>query len=705
MILRGIILLFFLLVTTMNAGAQTNDEEIGLAQAFGDEDFISLATGSRQLITRAPAVASVITAQDIKAMGATDLDQVLETVPGLHVSVAPRAYSPLYTIRGIYTENNPQVLVLINDIPITNVFVGNRSDIWGGMPVQNISRIEVIRGPGSAVHGADAFAGTINIVTKTASDIDGTEIGGRKGSFDSGEGWLLHGSRWRGYDTAFFLDYLSTDGADNIITNDAQTFFDGISGTNATLAPGPVNLKRDNIDARLDISKGNWKFRMGYQGRYNIGTGAGVAQALDPTGSGTSRRLNADITYHANLRRNWDVTSQISYFNTSAESQLVLFPPGTMGPNPFNTTPFPQGMIGNPDVYEKHYRINLSAFYHGIDNHTIRLGTGFTFDDMYKIRESKNYDALTYFPLGSLIDVSNDPNSVFIQPHTRDIAFVFVQDEWSVSPDWDLTGGIRYDHYSDFGSTVNPRLALVWQTSYNLTSKLLYGRAFRAPSFQELYNINNPVALGNPNLKPETINTIELAFDYRPAERFRYGLNVFSYEMQDILRFVGNPAIAENKGNQTGYGLEIEADAHLNPMFELYGNYAYQHSTDDQTDAEVANAPAQQLYIRMDWRLANAWYMNAQINAVADRSRAVGDTRPAVDNYSTTDLILRYKWPDTRWELAAAVKNLFDNDIFEPSPGPTPPPVSLPPLIPNDLPLAGRTWFLEARYSVGNAKN
>ena len=66
MILRRFVLLIFLHVATMHAAAQELDDEIGLAQAFGDEDFISLATGSRQLITKAPAVASVITADDIK---------------------------------------------------------------------------------------------------------------------------------------------------------------------------------------------------------------------------------------------------------------------------------------------------------------------------------------------------------------------------------------------------------------------------------------------------------------------------------------------------------------------------------------------------------------------------------------------------------------------------------------------------------------
>jgi len=131
------------------------------------------------------AVATVITARDIEAMGATDLDQALESVPGLHVSMSNVALNPIYEFRGIATKNNPEVLMLVNGIPITNVLWGERGQIWGGMPLENVARIEVIRGPGSALYGADAFSGVINIITKTAADIKGTEYGLRAGSFNS----------------------------------------------------------------------------------------------------------------------------------------------------------------------------------------------------------------------------------------------------------------------------------------------------------------------------------------------------------------------------------------------------------------------------------------------------------------------------------------------------------------------------------------
>ncbi|MDQ7051187.1 MAG: TonB-dependent receptor plug domain-containing protein [Enterobacterales bacterium] len=106
--------------------------EDSLADFYGDEDFISIATGSKQLIYQAPSTASVITAKDIKQMGATDIDEVLESVPGLHVSFSSTGNLPLYIFRGINGSFNPQVLMLINGIAITNLLAGDRSQMWGG---------------------------------------------------------------------------------------------------------------------------------------------------------------------------------------------------------------------------------------------------------------------------------------------------------------------------------------------------------------------------------------------------------------------------------------------------------------------------------------------------------------------------------------------------------------------------------------------
>lgn len=689
------ILIIELIFSAMTVYAKTTEEE-EFSRIYGDEEFVSLATGGYQATSRAPAVATVITSADIAAMGATDLDNILETVPGLHVSYSIVAFNPIYTVRGIYSEFNPQVLILINGVSITNLFLGNRSQTWGGMPVNNISRIEIIRGPGSALHGADAFSGTINIVTKTFADIQGMEIGARAGSFNSREAWLLTGGQWGDIKAAFSVEWRTTDGHRETVDADAQTFFDGLFGTNASLAPGPVNTGRDTLETRLDLSRTAWRVRLGYQGRHDVGSGAGAAQALDPQGYGESDRINADVTYDKpDFLPDWNVIGQLSYFDVSTKTALTLYPPGAT----FPTGIFPEGLIGNPAVYERHVRFSAAAIYSGFTHHSMRLGVGVNEGRIYKVQESKNYGVGTGglpVPLGSVMDVSDDPMQVFIEPHQRTVVYALAQDEWSFYPDWNLTAGVRHDAYSDFGGTTNPRLALVWQSSFTLTSKLLYGRAFRAPAFAEQYNINNPLALGSSDIKPETIDTLELAFDYRPVDSLRIALNLFKYEMKDIIRFSPDPApatskTARNQGMQDGHGLEWEMRWNVTRSVDIKANYAWQDST-DETGEHVANAPRQKFYAQADWRFVPYWSVNAQVNRIMDRKRAAGDSRPAIADYTVVNLALRRKNVTDGLDVGLIVHNALDADAREPSPAPG--------YIRNDLPLPGRSMYVELRYAM-----
>lgn len=708
--------MMILLVAGMRVVAEASDQldEEALLGFYGDEEMISIATGNYVPISKAPAVATVITAEDIRAIGATDLDEVLETVPGLHVARDVIGYNPIYTFRGIYASFNPQVLVLINGIPITNLFQGDRNLMWGGMPVEAIARIEIIRGPGSALYGADAFAGVIDIITKSRGDIQRAEVGGRVGSFDTEDLWAVYGGDIGDFEVALVLEYHNTDGQREVIEADAQTGLDAALGTNASLAPGSVNLQRDNFDVRLDVARGDWRFRTGLQRRRNLGSGAGVAQALDPNNRYASDRWNADFTYDfAPLAEYWDVTAQLSYLDTSQEVErdLILFPPGTILPidvdgnvNPVDAVglvTFPDGLIGNPEVFERHARIGVSAFYTAIEEHLIRIGTGFNYGEIDKVRETKNFgiDPATGDPLspGSpLVDVTDTP-FVFLEEGDRKNYYLFLQDTWSFANDWELTAGLRHDDYSDFGGTTNPRLALVWSTRHDLTSKLLYGRAFRAPSFAQTRGINNPVVLGNPDLDPETIETLELAFDYRPTTDLRMELNVFTYRWEDIVLFVPDPGgvstTAQNAGEQTGYGLELEADWQPTRDVRLLGNYAFQRSKDDSTDDDAGNAPRHQLYLRANWEFTPNWYLIPQVNWVLDRERVAADPRPGIDDYAIVDVTLRRKAFRDHWEAAVSVRNLFDAGAREPSPF-----GEAGVMILGDLPLAGRSIFGEIRY-------
>lgn len=674
------------------AQAQTADEA-ALAEFYGSAEMVSIATGTAQPLRQSPAIASVITAADIAAIGATELNEVLETVPGLHVGVSGVGYRPIFSIRGIHTQTNPQVLVLINGIPVKNVFEGQLGASWGRMPVTGIARIEVIRGPGSALYGADAFSGVINIITKSATDVRGLEIGARGGSFDRKDQYLQWGGGLGEFDAYFYLEHHHSDGPRRRIDADAQTALDGLFASDASLAPGPAELDRSNVEARADLSRGYWRLRGGFQEINDSGLGAGVSQALDPIGRGDGRRLSADLSYdNPGFGDNFGLTGTLSYYDVENLARLQLFPPGAFGGM------FPNGVLGNPDVYERHYRGELSGLYTGIARHRLRLGSGYRKEDLYRVEESRNYTLVDVgppfgtvpFPLGGLVDVTDI--AAFVREQNRTVAYAFAQDEWNFRRDWTLTTGLRMDDYSDFGTTVNPRLALVWQTSYSLTTKLLYGRAFRAPSFQELYAVNNPANLGNSSLDPETIDTLELGLDWDAGRGLRAAVNLFYYKMDKIIRFANDPApstsaTAQNTGSQTGYGLEAELSWQAAQRLRLSGNYAYQQSTDDTTDDDVGFAPTHLAYARADWMLSPQWSLSGQASGVFDRKRAPGDTRPKIDDYVSFDLTLRgQRLFGDDWGMRLSARNLFDADVREPSASA---------FVPDDLPMAGRNVFLE----------
>jgi iron complex outermembrane receptor protein len=688
---RQALFIFLALVWGGTVAAQSSEEDDDLALAYGDKSTISIATGNQQPITRAPAVASVITASDIEAMGATDLDQALESVPGLHVSMSELASTPIYSFRGIHTHYNPQVLMLVNGIPITNVFWGNRSLFWGGMPLENVARIEVIRGPGSALYGADAFSGVINVITKTAADITGTEYGLRAGSFNSRDAWIQHGGKLGALDAAFYLRAGNTDGQKGTIRQDAQSAWDAVFGTNASLAPGPVNAQRKAMDARADLSYDQWRFRAGYQQR-ETGTGAGLAGSLDPNARVDETRLYLDMGYtQANWLPNWDVSAVAGHYDIKekpADPAFTLFPAGAFGGL------FPiggNGMIGNPGHSERHTHASVSAFYTGFDQHRVRIGAGHRIEDLYEAQEFKNF---TYVggiltPLPGLTNATGDPALVYLLPHKRNLTYVFVQDEWSFTKDWTLTAGVRHDRYSDFGGTTNPRIALVWDAAYNVVVKAMHGTAFRAPSFAEQYNINNPVAVGNPNVRPETIATDELAFSWQATTALQTSLNFFHYRMRNIILPV--PAY-QNSGNQTGRGLELEATLDATTNLRLAGSISLQRSRDEASGQDAGLAPHRRLFARADWRFAPQWQLGTTLNHVASRSREPGDIRAVIPDYTTVDLVLRHERFAGGWDVRAMVTNLFDRKAWEPtfkSVG-----------MPSDLPLPGRAVYLQVEHGL-----
>lgn len=561
---------------SVNCLAASSEDDLLLS--FGEEEFLSIATGQKQLIAKAPAVASVITAEDIETLGASTLEEVLETVPGVHVSLSSTYLSPIYSIRGIYTDKNPQVLMLVNGVPLTNAHFGDRGG-RSSFPVRDIARIEVIRGPGSAVYGADALAGVINVITKSAEQIGGTEFGVRAGSFDTTEGWLLNGTQWGELEVAFSLQTLSTDGDDGRrVGSDAQSVFDAATApffASVSRAPGPLETGNpEAIDLRLDLKYRNLQLRAWNWRQDNTGVGPGLALALDPKGGADGDNYLFDLSYQIrDIAPDTTLELRAAYMDINIQTKQTLFPAGAVLPigddgnlniNQFSLVRFSDGYIGNPEFYEEHTRLDAILNWNGLEKHSIRVATGYN-QQQESGRETKNFgpgvldinDRRCRAPLcvvdGTLTNVSHTPY-IFIEDQDRDVWYASLQDQWQIANDWNLTAGVRYDDYSDFGSTVNPRVALVWDTSTDLTTKLLYGRAFRAPLVRGTVRDQQPGRARQSGSRPRDLEhlraRVRLSRELRSALRLQRVL--LRYQRPDQVRANQRRRAGRTKCRATG---------------------------------------------------------------------------------------------------------------------------------------------------------
>lgn len=693
---------------TLDRIAQLSLAELGLLT-------VEVASpGDPEPISQAPAVASVITAEQIRKMGATHLDEVLESVPGLHIVPSQvRPLDPIYSIRGVHSQTNNQVLTLLDGLPVTHQLTGGPLFVYR-MPVANIARVEIIRGPGSAVYGADAFAGVVNIITKTAKDIDGSEVGFRLGSFDTANAWALHSTQIKGWDVAVGFEWQRSDGdEDRVVERDLQSGLDQIFGTSASRAPGSLQTGFEVLDAHLTLEKDDWTVRLWGWLQNDKEVGAGASQSLDPEGKIDSTHLLLDVDYRTELSESWRVGTRLSflYLDQVQDGNLRIFPRGTVLPigadgnvnfsQPVAPVVFPDGFIGNPSDYDRTLSLDTFAIHEGKGQHRWRLGAGFN-THWVDTAETLNFgpgviDGRQPVVDGTLTDITDSP-FIFVSDQEREQWYLSLQDRWEVSPRWELTAGVRFDRYSDFGSTLNPRFALVRKPSPDrnpdlsqLTTKLLYGTAFRAPSFVELFLENNPVQIGNPDLDPETIEVLELVFDYRPSKELRTAVSLFAYEIEDLIDLVPDQGASsntyQNAKQQDGYGFEVETAWQVTGRFHLSGNFSVQRSKDGVTKAAVPFAATRQLYVASQWAFLPDWTFASRVNWIVGRERAPGDPRPSLDDYVLVDVSLRNQRLSAAWEMAVGVRNLFDEQAFEPSSGE----------IPGDYPLAGRSAFFELR--------
>ncbi|MBT0665295.1 TonB-dependent receptor [Geobacter pelophilus] len=661
----------------------TPTEAQELLMFFEEQDLVT-ATKRHTTLRKAPAIATIITADEIRNMGARNLEDVLKMVPGFGISTNEWG-THMVEVRGIRTGASEKILVMIDGHSLNRNTNGSALvyNVANKLPMENIKQVEVVRGPGSALYGNSAFVATINIITRNAEEIDGVELKAGGGSFDTWKGNLVGGKAIGDKFTASgSLDYFQTDGPK--LTVEADT----LTGTPFSKAPGAPSLESKQTDAFLKVGYGDLTFR-GHYYTQQENNYIGLASALTDGKGGNLDTYWGELAYGLQLVDGLSANLKLYYDYYDQNGQVKIYPNGFAGV-------FPDGMIGDPKLKNRTIGGELQMDWDLFSGNHLIAGLSYEVLSQYDVKQLANFNPTTGAPLGSVQEVAN-----WNKDATRQIFATYLQDEWQLLEQVNLTAGARYDHYSDFGDTFNPRVGLVWSFLENADLKLLYGQAFRAPNFQELYNINNPVVVGNPNLKPERIETYEAGLAWRLNRYFAADMNYFYSTIDDQVGWdtTTTPAINANIGKSQTQGVEMGVNGAYGADIYWKLAYAWQDPRDANTDQRLPYVPAHRASGIVNYALTK--YLNLHTNLLwtGPRPRPQGDNRPEMASYTTVDLAVTLKNFFETLEIQAAVRNLFDQRYKDPdTSGGALNLAGTGPKVPGDFPREGISFLVSASY-------
>jgi iron complex outermembrane receptor protein len=529
-------------------------------QAKGEFDDLSLsqllevsvvASKRAESSADAPSSITVFTAEKIAALGLKNLNDVLQLVPGFDVRRS-RQQLQLITVRGVTSDLNERLLIMIDGVRLGSVNDGGTGKMVRAINLTDVQRIEIIRGPGSALYGTNAFAAVVSIITKKGSDVEAVHVTGEAGSYSSRSTDVTAGKKFGDFNLNGHFGYMEDTG---------ETYFIGQDGAGRSgLIGDPYKEFVGNV-------------KVGYKDLLQLSVSGAHQKASqfitvgDVMGVGSyeqSTWLISSLDYQQALTKALKLNAQANFaYMDWGPITGLLWAPGMKAP-------FPDGMYAHP--HSRDYREGLDAYvsYEPIKDLNLIAGVA----EEYIV----TYDGDR---------VSNGPDASALQAKPfydnpdRYVLAAYAQGDYRIVKGLKFTAGVRYDHYNDFGGTTNPRVALVYNYRDKAWVKGLFATAFRAPSYRELHSTNGVIA-GDPNNKAEKIMTGELVFGAAPIRQLTATVSLFMSSLTDMIYKspTATPGLFlyQNRADLTALGVESEIKAELVPGLEVAANYTYVHS-------------------------------------------------------------------------------------------------------------------------------
>ncbi len=677
-------------------------ESLSLVDLFEIELKVVTATKEAVSLTKAPASMSVITAEDIELWGYRSVAEALRHMVGFYViddHIMPDA-----ALRGVSSGLRSQsglLKVMIDGQSVA--FRQSSTNLLGPelIPISAVSRIEIIRGPASALYGADAFLGVINVITKSGREADQAKVRaaflGGKDLRAGGSGEVLVGGEYGR------LDYLAALSLDS---------------ENRSGLPLPGSSPLPRVPAYTTDLVSHEARRNGGSALLNLKYRLTDDMVVQSTGylSGLDTATEFADWYqlvNGTDEQGREAIGRLSLVHGFARARLELNVLETLSFN-VDTAVFAGGPTARDrvEVDSRTFYVRRQFGYRGLES---RVGANWApLAELSFVTEGSFSLDSEQLPSTEQVSKSNDTPNVAAEAEERvELQNVGYQVQGIYTPGWvpvSLTAGLRWDHNSVYGGQISGRTGVVLSPFDQLNIKLLYGNAFKSPSPLQLYSTPLVVGdiVGNDQLRPQYIDTFEAQVIYEPVRQLRLSTGVAYSIVDDSVQFTQRELnlTAANIATLDTLTWETEAVLNLRRVVRAYANATLQKTQRNLGEpgyraqlfgSEGVVFPELVLHAGAAWVPRLPMTLGAEMTyagprASSDDNTLANGSRYYLPSYVQVDARAAYtgaellRGKETLIELQ--VRNLFDLDLVDPGLGGV------------DYPLMPRTLWLQVSQEL-----